>query len=225
MNKTFNIYCDESCHIENDHKKYMLLGCVSVAYNQLKRHKERINAIKSKYNFYGEIKWTGVSSSKYLFYEELLEYFFFDTDIRFRAVVVDKTQIENDIFGQDFNTFYYKMYYQLLIHKKNNECSYNVYLDIKDTLSANKVNKLKEILNTKYDVFRNVQNIHSKESLIMQLTDFLMGAVSYELNNDEKKVIAKRNIIEKIKQQSKQNLSASSNYDEKKFNLFFIELK
>ena len=31
MNKTFNIYCDESCHIENDHKKYMFL----------KRHKEK----------------------------------------------------------------------------------------------------------------------------------------------------------------------------------------
>lgn len=60
---------------------------------------------------------------------------------------------------------------------------------------------------------------------MMQLTDFLMGAVSYELNNDEKKVLAKRQIIEKIKQQSKQNLSESSNYTEKKINLFFIELK
>lgn len=224
MNKTFNIYCDESCHIENDHKKYMLLGCVSVAYNQLKRHTERINAIKNKYNFYSEIKWTGVSSSMHLFYKDLLDYFF-DTDIRFRAVVVDKTQIKNDKFGQDFDTFYYKMYYQLLIHRKNSEYSYNVYLDIKDTLSSNKVNKLKEILNTKYGVFRNVQNIHSKESIMMQLTDFLMGAVSYELNNDEKKVLAKRQIIEKIKQQSKQNLSESSNYTEKKINLFFIELR
>jgi hypothetical protein len=202
----------------------MLLGCVSVAYNQLKRHTERINAIKSKYNFYGEIKWTGVSSSMHLFYKDLLEYFF-DTDIRFRAVVVDKTQIKNDKFSQDFDTFYYKMYYQLLIHRKNTEYSYNVYLDIKDTLSSNKVNKLKEILNTKYGVFRNVQNIHSKESIMMQITDFLMGAVSYELNNDEKKVLAKRQIIEKIKQQSKQNLIASSNYTEKKLNLFFIELK
>lgn len=25
-NKTFNIYCDESCHLEHDHKTYMLLG-------------------------------------------------------------------------------------------------------------------------------------------------------------------------------------------------------
>jgi|ERR1035437_5378100 hypothetical protein len=224
MNKTFNIYCDESCHIEHDHKRYMLLGCVSVAYNQLKRHTERINAIKSKYNFYGEIKWTGVSSSMHLFYKDLLDYFF-DTDIRFRAVVVDKTQIKNDKFNQDFDTFYYKMYYQLLIHRKNTEYSYNVYLDIKDTLSSNKVNKLKEILNTKYGVFRNVQNIHSKESIMMQLADLLMGAISYELNNDEKKVLAKQQIIEKIKQQSKQNLNTSSNYTEKKLNLFFIELK
>lgn len=224
MNKTFNIYCDESCHIENDHKKYMLLGCVSVAYNQLKRHTERIIDIKKKHNFYGEIKWTGVSSSKYLFYKDLLDYFF-DTDIRFRAVVVDKTKIKNDVFGQDFDTFYYKMYYQLLIHRKNTEYSYNVYLDIKDTLSSNKVNKLKEILNTKYGVFRNVQNIHSKESIMMQLADFLMGAISYELNKDEKTVSAKRQIIEKIKQHSKQNLCESSNYTEKKLNLFFIELK
>ena len=34
MSKTFNIYCDESCHLENDHKPYMFLGSVSSAYNQ-----------------------------------------------------------------------------------------------------------------------------------------------------------------------------------------------
>ncbi|MDY0196559.1 MAG: DUF3800 domain-containing protein [Tenuifilaceae bacterium] len=224
MSKTFNIYCDESCHLENDHKRFMLLGCVSVAYNQVKRHNERINNLKKKHNFYGEIKWTGVSSSQYMFYKELLEYFF-DTDIRFRAVVVDKTRVMNDRFAQDFDTFYYKMYYQLLIHRKNSEYSYNVYLDIKDTLSSTKVNKLKDILNTKYGVFRNVQNIHSKESLMMQLTDFLMGAISYELNNDKKRVVAKQHIIDRIKQHSKQTLSSSTNYTEKKLNLFFIELK
>ncbi len=224
MNKTFNIYCDESCHLENDHKKYMLIGSISVAYNQLKRHNDRIKTIKDKYSFYSEIKWSGVSSSQYQFFKEIVDYFF-DTDIRFRALVVDKTQVQNEKFGQDFDTFYYKMYYQLLNHKKNSEYAHNVYLDIKDTLSANKVNKLKEILNIKYGVFRNVQNIHSKESLMMQLADLIMGAISYELNNDEKKVTAKRNIIEKIKQHSKHSLNASTGYSEKKLNLFFIDLK
>lgn len=224
MSKTYNIYCDESCHLENDHKKYMLLGSVTVAFNQLKRHTERIKSIKEKHHFFTEIKWSGVSGSKYQFYREVLEYFF-DTDICYRAIVVNKSQIKNIIFGQDFDTFYYKMYYQLLIHNKNTANHHNVYLDIKDTLSANKVNRLKDILNTKYGVFRNVQNIHSKESVMMQLADLITGAISYNLNNDEKKVTAKRNIIEKIKQQSNQTLNTTTSYGEKKLNLFFIDLK
>jgi hypothetical protein len=28
MSDTFNIYCDESCHLENDHQKVMVLGAV-----------------------------------------------------------------------------------------------------------------------------------------------------------------------------------------------------
>lgn len=224
MNKTFNIYCDESCHIENDHKKYMLLGSISSAYNQVKRHTERINYLKKKHNYYGEIKWSKISSSQLLFYKELLDYFF-DTDLRFRSVIIEKEKIHNDIFGQDYDTFYYKMYYYLLNHKKNTEYTYNVYLDIKDTLSAYKVNKLKDILNVKFGVFRNVQNIRSHESIIMQLTDFITGAISYHLNDNEKKMTAKKQIIEKIKQHSNQTLEVTSNFSEKKMNLFFIELR
>ena len=107
-----------------------------------------------------------------------------------------------------------------LIHMKRA----TIYFSYNDG-SATKVKKLREILNIKYGVFRNVQNIHSRESIMMQLADFLMGAVSYQLNNDEKKVVAKMNIIEKIQQHSNQNICASTNYNEKKLNLFFIELK
>jgi len=28
MNKTYNIYCDESCHLENDGKLFIVLGVV-----------------------------------------------------------------------------------------------------------------------------------------------------------------------------------------------------
>ena len=31
MNKTFNIYCDESTHMVHDGHPYMLLGCTSIA--------------------------------------------------------------------------------------------------------------------------------------------------------------------------------------------------
>jgi hypothetical protein len=222
MSKTFNIYCDESCHLENDHKNYMFLGKISSAYNQVKHHTEQIKELKKKHNFYGEIKWTNVSKSKIHFYMDLVDYFFY-TDLHFRAIGIDKTKIKHQEFGQTHDDFYYKMYYFLLNHNVQSLYNYNVYLDIKDSLSAYKVNKLKEILNSKYGVFRNIQNIRSHESILMQLTDFMMGAISYLHNNIEKSNSAKVKIIEKIKSNSNVDL-LNTNYSDK-LNLFFIELK
>lgn len=222
MSKTFNIYCDESCHIENDHKKFMFLGSTSVAYNQVKFHTVQINELKKKHRFYGEIKWSKVSKSKLRFYLELVDYFF-ATDLQFRGVGVQKSKINAGAFDLSYDDFYYRMYYSLLNHNINTTYNYNVYLDIKDTLSAYKVNKLKEVLNTKFGVFRNVQNIRSHESIIMQITDFMMGAISYLHNNEAKINLAKVQIIEKIKHHCKDQLD-KTNYSDK-LNLFFIELR
>lgn len=223
MSKTFNIYCDESCHLENDHKSFMFLGSVSCAYPQVERHSKRIEEIKKEHNFYAEIKWTKVSRSKIRFYMDLLDYFF-DTDLKFRAIGIDKSKINNDDFDQTFDDFYYKMYYQLLNYKVDTLNHYNVYLDIKDTLSACKVRKLKEILNVKLGVFRTIQNIRSHESIIMQLADFLMGEISYYNNDGEHRNTAKMQIIEKIKKHTRLPDLGKTNYNEK-MNLFFIELK
>ncbi len=222
MSKTFNIYCDESCHIEHDHKPFMFLGSISVAYNQVKLHTEKIKELKEKHHFYGEIKWTNVSKSKFHFYMELVEYFF-ATDLKFRTVGVEKSKINNEAFGSTYDDFYYKMYYYLLNHNLNSLYNYNVYLDIKDTLSAYKVNKLKDILNTKFGVFRNVQNIRSHESILIQLADFMMGAISYQHNNEAKENQAKVQVIKKIQNHSGENLMRT-NYSDK-LNLFFIELQ
>ena len=222
MDKTFNIYCDESCHLENDHKLFMFLGSISSAYNQVRLHTVQINELKKKHNFYAEIKWKKVSHSKLPFYSELIDYFF-ATDLKFRAVGVEKSKINNQNFAQTYDEFYYKMYYQLLNHKINSCYSYNVYLDIKDSLSACKVRKLREILNIKYGVFRNAQNIRSHESVLMQLSDFLMGAISYYKNDAEKNNQAKVLLTDRIIKKSGLDLDRT-NYSEK-LNLFFIELK
>ncbi|MEN6569634.1 MAG: DUF3800 domain-containing protein [Rikenellaceae bacterium] len=223
MGKTFNIYCDESCHLENDHKKFMFLGSVSCAYPQVERHSKRIAELKKEHNFYAEIKWTKVSHSKLYFYLDLVDYFF-DTDLKFRAIGIDKSKIKNDDFLQTYDDFYYKMYYQLLIHNINSLYQYNVYLDIKDSLSACKVRKMREILNVKMGVFRSVQNIRSHESVLMQLADFLMGAISYNINDEKHGNSAKIQIIEKIKKHSQLPDLGKTNYNDK-LNLFFIELK
>lgn len=220
--KTFNIYCDESCHLENDHKPIMFLGSVNSAYNQVRFHTGQIQELKKKHHFYAEIKWSNVSKSKYHFYADLVDYFF-NTDLKFRTVGVKKSQINNNAFNQSYDDFYYKMYYYLLNHNLNSLYKYNVYLDIKDTLSAYKVNKLKEVLNAKFGVFRNVQNIRSHESILLQMADFIMGAISYHHNNQEKENIAKKKLIHKIQQHAGETLNGT-NYSDK-LNLFFIELQ
>lgn len=223
MNKTFNIYCDESCHLENDHKKFMFLGAVNSAYPQVRRHTDRINELKDRHKFNAEIKWSHVSMSKIRFYLDLLDYFF-DTDLKFRAIGIDKSKIRCDDFDINFDDFYYKMYYQLLNYNVDTTNNYNVYLDIKDTLSAIKVRRLKDILNVKFGVFRNVQNIRSEESILMQLTDFLMGAISYNANMEQKQNQAKLMILDKICRHADiQNLT-NTNCSEK-LNLFFLDLK
>lgn len=223
ISKTFNIYCDESCHLQHDHKKFMFLGSISCAYPQVKRHSKRIDELKKEHNFYAEIKWTNVSMSKVRFYLDLVDYFF-DTDLRFRAIGVNKSKIKCEEFCSSFDDFYYKMYYQLLNYNIDTLSHYNVYLDIKDSLSAIKVRKLKDILNVKYGVFRTIQNIRSEESLLMQLSDFIMGAISYNSNCDEKKNMAKVQILEKIRKHSNVIDLDKTNYSDK-LNLFFIELK
>ncbi|MEG1794632.1 MAG: DUF3800 domain-containing protein, partial [Rikenellaceae bacterium] len=141
MNKTFNIYCDESCHIENDHKPFMFLGYISCAYPQIKMHTTGINNLKKKHNFYAEIKWNKVSNSKLRFYIDLIDYFF-STDLKFRAIGIDKAKVNYDTYKKSYDDHYYTMYYYLPNHNLNTQYTYNVYLDIKDTLSACKVEKL-----------------------------------------------------------------------------------
>jgi hypothetical protein len=153
---------------------------------------------------------------------DLIDYFF-DTDLQFRAIGIDKSKVKCDE-NTSYDDFYYKMYYQLLHYKIDTLNHYNVYLDIKDTLSARKVRNLRDILNVRFGVFRNVQNITSKESLLMQLADFIMGAISYNANMSEQTNQAKVKIIERIKRHANVEDLTKTNYSEK-LNLFFINLK
>ena len=71
----------------------------------------------------------------------------------------------------------------------------------------------------KKKIIRKVQQVHSHEVELLQITDILTGAMSYMrrgLNSNQGKL----SIIEKIKKRSGYNLTQSTLYREKKFNLF-----
>lgn len=227
MSKTFNLYCDESTHLIHDGHPYMLLSYISIAYPQIRLAKEEIKAIKRKFNYTEELKWTNVHSATYKVYAELLDWFFMN-DLEFRAVVVDKSQIEEKRADYSFNDFYFRMYFQLLHTKVDFQNRYNVFLDIKDTCSGEKLEKMKKIMSYNSSI-GTLQFIPSRESVFIQLADVLMGAINYNLRiqkGDVKgNVIAKLKLIEKIKRHSNISLNTTTPLSRNKFNLFFITLK
>ena len=148
---TYNIYCDESCHLPHDQQPIMVLGAVWCPLEKTKEIAVRIREIKSKHKLANgfEIKWTKVSPAKLQFYQDILDYFFDDDDLRFRGVVADKIKLDHQAFGQDHDTWYYKMLFLTLQTILKPENKYRIYLDIKDTRSQKKVTKLREVLDRK----------------------------------------------------------------------------
>ncbi|MEZ7821369.1 MAG: DUF3800 domain-containing protein, partial [Patescibacteria group bacterium] len=168
---------------------------------------------------------TKISPSKIDFYMDLVDYFFDDDDLHFRGLVIpDKSKLQHEKFNNSHDDFYYKMYFLLIKAVIAPQNFYDIYLDIKDTRSANKTDKLHEILsNTIYDfnqeIIKKIQLIHSDESAILQLTDLLIGALSYA-HRDLKTSQAKLQIIERIKKRSHYSLLKSTLLKEDKFNIF-----
>ena len=225
---TFNVYCDESCHLENDRQKAMVLGAVWCPLGKTREITVRLREIKQKHGLPPdfEVKWTKVSPAKKNFYQDLVDYFFDDDDLHFRALIVpDKTLLRHrDFPGQDHDTWYFKMYFDMLKVIFLPDAHYRVYIDIKDTHGAQKVRGLHEVLcNSMYDfsceVIERVQLVHSHEIEQMQLVDLLVGSLSY-LHGDKHGNSGKESLIERIQQRSRYKLTKTTLLREEKVNLF-----
>jgi len=226
MSNIYNIYCDESCHLENDKQKIMVLGGLWCPLDKRKAISKRINEIKKRHglsnNF--EIKWTKVSPAKLDFYLDIIDYFFDDDDLHFRCLVASKEGLNHKKFKHSHDDWYYKMYFGMLKAIFNPNDKYRIYLDIKDTKSATKIDNLHLILcnnihDFNRDIIDRVQTVRSHEIGIMQITDILVGAMCY-LNRDVNSSDAKHKIIQRIQERSNYSLKKSTLYKEEKFNIF-----
>ena len=227
MDIIYNIYCDESCHLENDKQKAMALGAIWVSIAKKDEIFKRLREIKTKHGLSKtfELKWNKVSEGKYAYYNDIVDYFFDNNDLHYRALIVtDKSVLRHQEYGQTHDQFYYKMYFDLLKTIFSPNCLYNIYIDIKDTQGEEKVKKLHDILcNNHYDfsheIIRKVQQVRSHEVELIALADFFTGALSYfhrELTTSQ----AKLKLIKKLKERSGYSLDRSTLYKEEKFNLF-----
>ena len=227
MTVTYNVYCDESCHLEHDQQQVMVLGAVWCPREKAKETNIAIRGIKQQYGVSTsfEIKWTKVSQAKQAFYIDLVNFFFDNIDLHFRALIVpDKAILQHELYQQSHDTWYYKMYFDMLKVILEPDARYRIYLDIKDTRSADKTAKLHDVLcNNMYDfqrqIIENVQTVRSHEVEILQLADLLIGSISY-VNRGLTTNSAKIAIIDRIRERSGYSLTHTNLLRENKLNLF-----
>lgn len=241
MNReTINIYCDESCHLQNDGQSVMVLGAVYCPLNKKKEIFERLFELKRQHGLipkhklpnenraYYELKWNKVSKAKLPYFKDVINYFFDNDDLRFRVLVVpDKKGLDYERFNHTHETFYYKMYFGMLKAILRPQNAHNIYIDIKDTRSREKVHKLEHVLRTdKYDysksIIKKVQQVQSHEVEVMQLADLLIGAVGY-INRGLGESQPKNELVKLIQHRSKYSLTKSTLLRENKFNIFIWE--
>jgi hypothetical protein len=223
----YNVYCDESGHLENDHKPFMVLGAVWCAVDKVRESAERLREIKARHGLSRsfEVKWSKVSPAKTQLYIDFVDYFFDDDDLHFRGLIADKRLLAHERFpGQTHDSWYYKMYFELLKWLLQPNSKLRIYVDIKDTRSAEKLRHLHDVLcSSIYDfnaeVVERLQVVRSHEVEHVQLADLLIGAVGY-INRGERGSAAKRAVVERLRQRTGYSLTRSTLLKEEKFNLF-----
>ena len=227
MTSTFNIYCDESCHLENDHQKVMVLGAVWTPLDAVADLAKKARAIKQTHGLANdfELKWTKVSAGRLDYYQAVLEWFWNEPNLHFRALVVpDKQQLDHARFDQTHDDWYYKTYFGLLNTIIAPKHQYRVYIDIKDTRGRAKIAKLHQVLsNAQYDftrtIIERVQLIRSHEVELLQLADLLIGIVSYA-NRGLASNAAKVALVNRLRALSGYCLTKTTLLREDKLNLF-----
>ena len=227
-----NIYCDESCHLEHDREKFMVIGGIRCDSNIRKQVINDIYSIKEHYSIplFSEIKWNQVSPCNLEYFKSLVDFFFMSDYLKFRAIIIDKSKINNNFYNQTQDDFYYKMYYQMLIGLIDRTKHNYIYIDKKDTKGYLKIQKLQYFLCQKlYDFDKNnisrIQCVDSSELPILQLADLLIGAIGYKNRNISSPGAAKPLLVDYISKKSGLSLTRSTFPSENKFNLFFINLQ
>jgi hypothetical protein len=218
-----NIYLDESCHLESDSFPVMCIGYIKVNVQAYEAIRADLKQLKLKHHTPTELKWNKLSSSRIGLYKEIVDYFFNQETLCFRAILV---KYKDDLKHEDFNNgshdnFYYKLI-EYLLRPNNTDFIYRVFLDIKDTRGRERLNKIKEIFHNYHrgeSPFISFQHLHSHDNILIELADFFIGAVTYKARGLMTSKV-KTDIIAYIEKKSGYHIDEGTEPWETKFNIF-----
>jgi hypothetical protein len=227
-----NVYCDESqvdlFVAETPAAKFALIGSLWLPKGKAAEVKGKIAALKAKHNAHHELKWSKVSAAKSDFYKDLIDLFIDQGEsLRFRCIAVEASKLDMKTYHDgDQELGFYKFYYQLIAHWIRDLNQYSIFCDHKTNRMRDRLAVLRRCLNKAnlMAMIKQVQALPSQEVALIQLVDFLLGAVGSELNATATENKTKMAIIKHLKRGLKINNFAKTPKAERKFNIFVIRL-
>lgn len=227
------VYCDESYPDVLGSKslnkvKYLMIGSLWIDKQIREKLKEDIKSLKNKHNAFGELKWRKVSPSKLDFYKELIDLFIlYEHYARFSCIAVEKSKIDLSYHNNSNELAFYKFYYQLLQQWINRKFTYTIFCDRKNNKNRNQYKTFKACLehpaSNPIDI-KNLCALNSKESALLQFSDFLLGIASVKMNSTISLESAKMELIEYFENKLGRKIKVTGPA-ENKFNIFKIKLK
>jgi len=223
----YNIYCDES-RVENRESRNMVIGALEIPRTKKSGIVAELRDIYRKHEFNYELKWTKVHYKFIPFYKELIDYFFENSAMSFRCIIIDKTKVKFEEFhDNDEELAFFKFYYLMLKQKLLSNNEYYIFLDKKPTRDRHRARALHHYLdsyilwNKEACNIRHFQAIDSKDNILIQLSDYLVGLMGFasdeNSNMESPKGQAARYLKERL---GRSRLCATSPLSEGKFNVF-----
>ena len=230
----FEIYCDESrpdLFTTNAQQKdrYLLIAGVWLPAERRAEIKAKIKELKDQHRIGGQIKWQRISKSRLSFYLQLIDLFIsFGLDMRFRCIAVQASKVNFNLYHDDDTELgFYKFYYQLIHHWILDFNEYRIFCDTKTNRLPDRLAVLTRCLQ-RANLSSNVhliQAIPSRESVLIQFADFLLGAIGSELNNSISPQSVKNKVISHLRTKLGRAKLGPTSRNEDKFNVFEIKLQ
>lgn len=223
--RQFEIYCDESGQelfkTRKDGDNFALIGGIWVRAECRAEIKMAIRELRQEHGIHGEAKWNRVSERALAFYKELVD-LFFESELRFRVMVVRSDELDLKLHESDEELMFYKFYYFMLRVWIDDLCGYRVFTDVRTTRVRGRLKTLKRTLErSNLTSTVQVQSLPSSESPLMQLADVFTGAVGSKFHKRTESK-PKLMLVEHIEKRLGRAIAPTGPF-EQKFNVYRIQ--
>lgn len=227
----FEVYCDESnpdvLTSQHPRARHLIIGSLWLPVELRDEIKSRLAVLRHRHRAWGEIKWSKVSPNRQGFYVELIDLFIsYGDSLRFRCIAVDRAQLNMALHDNDGELGFYKFYYQLLHHWLLDFNEYRIFCDAKSHRVPKRLPVLARCLaraNLSSSI-HSIQSLHSKEVVLIQLCDLLLGAANSRINGTLREGGAKAAVVQRLETALGRPI-APTHRTEEKFNVFKIRLQ